>query len=160
MVRWCMRRIKYRGKTGELLRIEYVDGKIDHFEGEKDKEQLVRVENAVGRIEHYKAKKGELRLVRVENNVVEGDAQSMRAEALRAEAAVKARELHRTGGAEAESDLQRLLRERIERLARDETTRMEVHAEITARMDTGVRPNPLLVLANRCALDYSAAHST
>ena len=65
----CMCRTKYKGEKGELVRVEYVDGKIDHFKGEKGEEQLVRVEYAVGRVEHYKAKKGKLRLVRVENAV-------------------------------------------------------------------------------------------
>ena len=104
-----MCRTKYKGEKGELVRVEYVDGKIDHFKGEKGEEQLVRVEYAVGRVEHYKAKKGKLRLVRVENAVGQRDADAMRAEAMRAEAAVNAREQHRTDGAqtaEAEDDLQ------------------------------------------------------
>ena len=62
------------------------------------------------------------------------------------EAEAKAREQQRKRPP-TEDGLQQLLRERTERKARDEATRLSVHAELKTRMDTGVRFNPLLARA-------------
>ena len=64
----------------------------------------------------------------------------------RMEAEAKAREQQRKRPP-TEDGLQQLLRERTERKARDEATRLSVHAELKTRMDTGVRFNPLLARA-------------
>ena len=57
----------YTGDKGELQRVEYTDGKIHHYKGEKNEEQLVRVEHPDGQVEHFKGEKGEERLRRVCN---------------------------------------------------------------------------------------------
>jgi len=55
----------YEGVRNEesLVRIERLDGSVEHFEGEKDQERLVRTEWPDGTVEHFEGGKGREHLV-------------------------------------------------------------------------------------------------